>query len=153
MPIELSNTLKDTCGWSFASPGINNIFCNKVYTAGVLTVIIIILVMIIYPGKAGTPMWVIFKLGFYILLATVGVIFIHDSIVHNISEKKIEGGASDAFINALDGSENVAFAGDRMAIEHRSPITGGDGITGDNTCCIIGGDKKSNEEIFSMFGV
>ena len=154
MPLELSNALKDTCGWSFSSRGMNNLFCNKFYTSVILTIIIIVLIMVIYPCKKGTPVYITFKLGFYILLATLGIMFIHDSVVHRMYERERMGGQTNAFIEALGGENNVAFANDKVKVEYR-PV-GGDGIIGDNTCDIrVGGDTepKSNEEVFAMFGV
>ena len=56
--IELCALGGDTYKCSFASRGMNNLFCNKFYTAGILTAMIIILIMVIYPCKKGTPIYV-----------------------------------------------------------------------------------------------
>lgn len=158
MPFELANSLKNTCSWSFSSRGMNNLFCNKFYTSAILTIMIIILIMLIYPCKKGTPFWITFKLGFYILFFTLGIVFIHDSVMQNSFEKEIRGGETEAFINALGGDGNVAFAGDVVKVDPKVDNTrGGDGMTGDGACCYAGGNDSargtSNEEIFSMFGV
>ena len=160
MPLEISNILKDSCGWSFSSRGLNSLFCNKFYTALILTIIILILIMNIYPCKKGTPAWITFKLGFYVLMASLAILFIHDGIVYGIHEKSIEGGKTDSFIDGLGSDMNPAFASDATPIlpdlTHPNKHTGGDGMTGDNTCCIsVGGQSQpeENEELFARFGV
>ena len=158
MPFELSSALKSTCGWSFSSRGMNNLFCNKFYTSAILTIIIMVLVMLIYPCKKGTPAWITFKLGFYILIFTMGIMFVHDGVMYYHHEKDREKQESDDMIGGLDGHQNVAFNGSNIMVK---PSFGGDGMTGDGECC--GGGEHSgknikdrgmgNEEIFSMFGV
>lgn len=155
MPLEISNILKDSCGWSFSSRGLNSIFCNKFYTALILTIIILILIMNIYPCKKGTPAWITFKLGFYILMTSLAIIFIHDGILHGINEKDIAGGETDAFIDALGGDTNPAFANDNILAQ---PIfdTRINKISDSNADCSKAGNssyKGGNEELFSQFGV
>lgn len=151
MPIELSNSLKSTCGWNFASKGMNGLFVSRFYTTAILTIFIIILIMVLYPCKKNTSLWVLVKLSFYIFLVSLGVIFTHDCVVYHEYERNTEQTDSEKFINSLDISENVAFQGtvDNMPVNpiHQRHSNESD-ITPVN---VVGGDDT--QSIFAMYGV
>lgn len=150
MPFELSESLKNTCSFTFASRGMNGLFCSKFYTTLILTILILILITVIYPCKKGTPFWIVGKLGFYIFTATLAILFIHDGVVYSSYKKEIAGGANDEFVRTLGGEENVAFGGDAVTV---TPTFGGDMMSGEGECCGGYTDEGNSEEIFSMFGV
>jgi hypothetical protein len=150
MPIELSESLKNTCGVTFASRGMNGLFCSKFYTTLILTIMILILITVIYPCKKGTPFWIVGKLGFYIFAATLAILFLHDGVVYSSYKKEVAGGEGDEFVEALNGSDNVAFGGDNLPV---NPKFGGDMMAGEGECCNGGAEGGNSEEIFAMFGV
>jgi hypothetical protein len=157
MPLEISNLLNDTFGWSFSSRGLNSIFSNKFYTSLILTIIILIIIMNIYPCKKGTSSCITFKLGFYILVTSLSIIFIHDAIVHGIHEKNVVSGETDVFINALGGDTNPAFSKDitpvhpylnkKSTINDNSNSREKKNLEGKNSY------KEGHEELFSQYGV
>lgn len=111
MPFELANIIKNTFGCNFASKGVNSLFCSKFYTTALLTIMIIILIMLIYPCKKNTSAFILFKLGFYIFIVSIGILFIHDSVVYHIYKKESNNMESENFINSIHAGENVAFGG------------------------------------------
>ena len=145
MPFQLSEYLKNTCGLTFASRGLNVIFCNKFYTTIILTIIILMIITIIYPCKKGTPFWIVGKVGLYIFMATITILFIHDSVTHSTNAKTGGNDADDEFVEGLTGDNNVAFSGDNMHIKPNF-----DNITN-------GSDKhipiNDADAFFKMFGV
>jgi hypothetical protein len=150
MPIELSESLKNTCGVTFASRGMNGLFCSKFYTTLILTIIILILITVIYPCKKGTPFWIVGKLGFYIFAATLAILFLHDGVVYSSYKKEVAGGEGDEFVKLLTGGDNVAFGGDNLPV---NPKFGGDMMAGEGECCNGGAEAGNSEEVFAMFGV
>ena len=150
MPIELSESLKNTCGVTFASRGMNGLFCSKFYTTLILTIMILILITVIYPCKKGTPFWIVGKLGFYIFAATLAILFLNDGVVYSSYKKEVAGGEGDEFVEALNGGDNVAFGGDNLPV---NPKFGGDMMAGEGECCNGGAEGGNSEEIFAMFGV
>ena len=150
MPIELSESLKNTCGVTFASRGMNGLFCSKFYTTLILTIMILILITVIYPCKNGTPLWIVGKLGFYIFAATLAILFLHDGVVYSSYKKEVACGEGDEFVEALNGCDNVAFYGDKLPV---NPTFGGDMMAGEGECCNGGAEGGNSEEIFAMFGV
>jgi hypothetical protein len=152
MPLEISSLLKDSYGWSFSSRGLNSLFCNKFYTALILTIIILILIMNIYPCKIGTSACVTFKLGIYILITSLTILFIHDSVVCDIHEKSVTGGETDTFINALGSDTNPAFSKDVTVV---NPKLNNTFSTNENSDVRVVEDSLNvgNEALFSQFGV
>lgn len=153
MPFELSNSLKNTCGWSFASKGMNGLFGSKFYTTAILTSMIIVLIMILYPCQKNTPVWILGKLGFYIFVVTLGIIFVHDCVVYHNYEKETHDTETDEFIGGLDGRNNIAFSGDGdrvdISIDNVSNKNK-DNKPGENHSTVVGGDSDS---VFDMYGV
>jgi hypothetical protein len=149
MPFELSESFKNTCSITFASRGLNGIFCNKFYTSVILTIIILIIITIIYPCKKGTPFWIISKLGVYIFIATISIILIHDG-VSNVTNNKINDRyENDEFVNNLSGNNNLSFKNDNMLV---NPKVGGNFMPDDDD--MLGGNSANNsEELFTIFGV
>ena len=147
MPFELSNSFKKSCNWSFASNGMNKLFRNKIYTSLILTVIIIIILMIMYPCKENTPMWKLLKIGFYIFLTSIGVIFLHDCVLFNEYEKKSNNDMSESIISDLN-NPNVAFGGDSIKV---NPIINNNvNITETESNEQVGGNSS---DIFELYGV
>ena len=167
MPFELSNSLKNTCGWSFASKGMNGLFVSKFYTTAILTIMIIVLIMILYPCQKNTPVWLLGKLGFYIFIVTLSVIFVHDCVIYHTYEKELNEDETSQFIGGLDGGENIAFSGigDRVKIDigsKKNHDSNCDEVSGfgestekcddySNDVDVVGGD--STDSIFAMYGV
>lgn len=150
MPIELSDTLKNTFGMSFASRGLNNLFCSKIYTTIILTIIIIILIIIIYPCKKGTPFWVVGKLGLYIFISTLVVLFVHNGIVYESYKKEISGDEDDEFVNnVIDGKNNVAFNSENMTVKPKID----NGSSNSDVISVRGGNDVDNQTLFEMYGV
>ena len=148
MPFELSESLKNTCSMTFASRGVNAIFSNKIYTSAILTIMIIVLIMILYPGKKGTPFWIVGKLGVYIFLVSLAVIFIHNGVVYSAFENKKGNKEIDGFISNLGDDSNIAFKGDNIAVKPKTNIN----IDNKN---VKGGFNYAgeNDDFFASFGV
>ena len=146
MPFELSESLKNTYGFEFASRGLNGLFCNKFYTTVILTIIILIIITIIYPCKKGTPFWIVGKVGLYIFMATITILFIHDSVTNSMNAKIIGGNIDDNFLESLSGKDNITFNKDNIQINPNFDIISN-----------YGGDDKysagNSEALFKMFGV
>lgn len=149
MPFELLDTMKNTYGMTFASRGLNSIFCNKIYTTVILTIIIIILIIIIYPCKKGTPFWIVGKLGVYIFISVLVVLFIHNGVVYSSYKTESSQNDDDEFVKSFGGGDNIAFGGDNIKVmPGKINNTGGSSET-DSTGMV----GSVTESIFEMYGV
>jgi hypothetical protein len=149
MPFELGDSLKSTCNWTFQSKGMNSLFFSKFYTTAIITVMVIVLIMIIYPCKKNTPSWLLFKLGFYVFIMTLGIIVMHDGVVLTKLKEKIGGRENEDFINDMHDNKDIAFGDDLIAVSPIIQITGGS----DNDSAPPVAPSGSNEDLFQHFGV
>jgi len=148
MPIDITNSLKSTKGWSFASKGMNGLFASRINTTAVLTVMIIILIMLMYPCKQNTPMWILLKLGFYIFITSISIIFIHDCVLYNKNIKDKESKNSDSIVGGIN-TDNVVYDNDKVEILPKKISVSKD-TSPDTSSDITGGDT---EKLFEMYGV
>ncbi len=88
MPIDLLSTIKKTSQFAFSSPLLNNLLGSSLFTALVITTIIILLIMFIYPAKKDTPLTVVFKLFIYSFCASLLIVFLHDGVIKHMFEEK-----------------------------------------------------------------
>ena len=146
--IELQSFGEETCGWSFASRGMTNLFCNKFYTSGILTAMIVILIMVLYPCKKGTSVFIVFKLSFYIFICTYLIMFVHDGVLHKITEKERVGGETDAFIGGL-GDSDVVYGSNAMKVTPVITMGGDNEVTTDREHT----SGNTADEVFAMYGV
>ena len=148
MPIELSDSLKNTCGFNFVSRGMNRLFCSKFYTTLILTIIVLILITVIYPCQKGTPYWVVGKLGLYIFVGILVILFIHDGVLYSSIEKEVKGGLNDEFVRTIGGynDDNIVFAGDSIRVEPAMNSVVNNNGASENV-------DNNPEEIFAMYGV
>jgi len=143
MPIELCKVFKDTFEMTFASNGLNKIFYSKIYTTAFLTVVVLMIMILIYPCKKGTPMWILGKVGLYVFIASLVVIFIHDGVVQFKTKQTLGGNDSDNFIGGI-GNDNVMYESGMKP----SPITGRGGLSE-----YIDQSDQSNEDFLTELGV
>jgi hypothetical protein len=147
MPIELFNAIKTTGGWSFASKGMNNLFINKLYTSAILTIVVILLIMILYPCKKNTPVYMLGKLGFYIFITSLSIIFIHDCVVYNKNKSNDDISKNNEFVDTI-GDDDVVYRSDKVI-----PVIPAIDIENSKSeSNIIGGDIGT-DSVFDEFGV
>lgn len=80
MAIDLNDTVKSVSNWAFGSPLLNGILGSSVFIAILISIIMILLIMIFYPAKSGTPASVLFKMFVYMFFSTLLVVFLHDAV-------------------------------------------------------------------------
>ena len=154
MPFELAESFKNTCSMTFTSRGINSIFCSKIYTSAILTVMILVLIMVLYPGKSGTSILIIGKLGLYIFLVSMAVIFIHDGVVHSSYTNKKTDDDNKSFMNDLNEKNPIYKPDDLQVRPNTDGVYGGErgGVMGE-----LGGAKDGGgdevEAFLTSFGV
>jgi hypothetical protein len=162
MPFELINAIKSTSGFSFASKGMNNIFVNKFYTSAILTIMILILIMIIYPCKKNAPSYILGKLCFYIFVSTIGIMFIHDCVMYNNWEKTNDDKNDDETFNVLNGGSSIMDSAEIVQVKHGGGVKhGGEEMVGFGECSGIGGNSNNEKEsiggdsdaVFALYGV
>jgi hypothetical protein len=107
MPCDLGSTLKGACNWTFGSATLNGIFISPLWVSVLLTIIIMILILVIYPVKTETPFYLIFKTAFYIFITNLAIQVIHNGVIKYSYENKYEDQKTKDLINKVVGPSRV----------------------------------------------
>lgn len=108
MPIDLYSSLKGASQWAFGSPLLNNILSNSVFVAFVIALLMVLLIMFMYPAKAGTPFSVIAKLFVYMFFGTLLIVFLHDGIIKYMMEEEFTTKDNEYFMQNTTMQGRVA---------------------------------------------
>jgi hypothetical protein len=119
MPIDLYGSLKKTSQWAFGSPLLNNILSSNLFVALVISVIMILLIMIMYPAKSGTPFSIIAKMFIYMFFGTALIIFLHDSVLKYMIQ---EEGDADSDVNIMRNTTSEGRVADPAYASLYTPI-------------------------------
>ena len=98
MPIDLYSSIKKTSQWAFGSPALNSILGSCVFVAVVIALVMILLVMFMYPAKAGTSFSIVAKMFVYMLFGSMLIIFLHDGILRHTFEEEMHDQAENDIV-------------------------------------------------------
>jgi hypothetical protein len=88
MPVDLGSTIKKTSRFIFSSNLLNNILGSSLFLSILISIFMLLVVMINYPAKSGTPISVLCKLFIYMFFGSLAFIFLHDGIIKNFFEEE-----------------------------------------------------------------
>ncbi len=147
MPIDLHSLVTSVSNNVFGSPFLNNLFHNSIFVAFLISIIMVLLIMFMYPAKKGTSIGVVLRMFMYMLLGSAVVIFLHDGVVKYKIQKEQSAARDSAFtggFSKLGGSDPVYGSMYKPVM----PVTAG--ITNVNdTNADSDSDSDSDEEIDS----
>lgn len=103
MAVEFNSFLGGLTNSIYSVVGLNHIFSSVLYTSIVLSVLVVLLIIMLYPCKKGTPMWILFKLFLYVLMLIVVVFSIHNSFIKNDYKEKYLKSNVNNLINNIHG--------------------------------------------------
>lgn len=102
MTIEIGYFFNDVCGATSNSwAGI--VFSNILYTSILVSILILIIICFTYPIKKGTPMYITFKLMFYVFVVVLGVLAIYERITEARLENKYSSKMNNEIMQAIRG--------------------------------------------------
>ncbi len=103
MAIEIGSFFGGICNSFYFATGLNNIFISITYTSILLSGIIILIIMLIYPCKKNTPLWRLLKVFLYISTASVIILSIHSSFMKNKYKETYLNSNVDKFMDNIHG--------------------------------------------------
>ena len=108
MPIDLLSCTKKTSKWAFASPVINNILGNSIFVASIIALLMVVIIMIMYPAKSGTPFSIVIKMFVYMFFGSLLVVFLHDGVIKHMIEEQYETSKAMDFMESatMEGRQN-----------------------------------------------
>lgn len=115
MTIEIGHFLGDISNSTYSSSGLNSIFGSVLYTSILLSIILLLIICFIYPCKKNTPLWVTFKLMFYIFIGVISILYLHHGVMYHKYEKKVEDKSVKNLINGIN-NPSPAYEADRIKV-------------------------------------
>lgn len=107
MSIDLYESIDGMSKWAFGNNFLNKILGSSLAIAIVISFIMVLLIMFIYPAKQGTSFVVVLKLFVYMFFSSLLVIFLHDGILkYTIKEDVVEGGNNSFTSRIIGGSDS-----------------------------------------------
>jgi hypothetical protein len=117
MAIEFSSVFGTISNGIYSIPFMNTILSSVLYTSIILSILLIIVIMFIYPGKKNSSSWVLVKLFIYLTIANVVVLSAHHSIMNNKYKERDSNDDSVKFIdNISKRGGNVVYANDSVQV-------------------------------------
>ena len=107
MAIDIGSFFQSICNKTYSVTGLNAVFSSVINMAIILSIIIILLIMTIYPCKKGTPIYILGKLFLYVLLISVSLLSLHSSIIKNDYQQKYSDQTMGTFINKIGGKNEI----------------------------------------------
>ena len=114
MTIELLACTRQVNKYASDSIGLNKLLSSTGIFALILSGVMILIVMIFYPAKSGTGIYVLVKIFMYMCVSSIILVFLHDGILKDqfINASK-EADLSEMVANVTDKGSNsrIAFGG------------------------------------------
>lgn len=101
MPVDIIGCMKDMSSRAFGSPILNSILGSSIFVAILIAFVMIILIMVMYPAKKGTPFTVIAKMFLYMMFTSLLVVFLHDGVLKFMAEEERELQLSESFMRNI----------------------------------------------------
>jgi hypothetical protein len=117
MPIEINSLFEGAYRSVYSSTGLDNVFSNILYTSALLTVIVLVIILFVYPHKHASTR-LIFKVLLYIFAANVVVLALHSNFVKESYKNKYLNKNMSNFIDDIHayGGNNI-YADDKIRIQ------------------------------------
>lgn len=98
MPIDLCSSVNNISNYAFGSSILNSIFGSPVVLAIIISIIMVLLIMFLYPAKPGTSITIIIKMFIYMALSSFLIIFLHDGIIKYALEEEHQEKNNESFM-------------------------------------------------------
>lgn len=106
--IDLLSSFKKTSQFAFSSPIINGLLGSSLFLGAIIAVIMILIIMVLYPAKPGTPFSIVCKMFIYMFLSSVLLIFIHDGIIKYMHDEQNRDQDSESFMRGIEpGNKDI----------------------------------------------
>jgi hypothetical protein len=116
MPIDLCSSINKISHYAFGSSVLNGVLGSSIFVAVLITLVMTVLIMIMYPAKRGTKFTTVGKMGIYMFFITLLIVFLHDSVIRYISEDLAQSRSENDFIKGFSNSTKDVVYGNYESI-------------------------------------
>ncbi len=152
MPATLGSAINETCTWVFGTKFLGGFFRSTFWTAILITSILMLCVMYMYPPKKNTPIFCIFRVAFYVFVFTLLTLFIHDGVISMDYQSQSDNAGADDLVNKVTDStrNSLVSGGVNIRAKLSADDDGGDSDGGDSDG---DNDDSNGDALFDKFGV
>lgn len=112
MPCDLGSVIGGISTIAFESKFLNKTMGSVFWTALLISVVIIFVVMVMLPLKKQTTIFKIFRTLFYIFATTGLILILHDGVIRSTYENIYQKSSSDDMVKKITDNNRRAFGGD-----------------------------------------
>jgi len=120
MPIDICSSLNKISQYTFGSSFLYNTFGNTLSVSLIISIIMMLLVIILYPAHPNTSFITVLKLFMYMFLGSLVVVFLHNSVIKYYYEEKHNNAASLDIIRGINANNRDAVYGNYQSIQPSS---------------------------------
>ncbi len=114
----MGSFLSNICYSVYSTTGLHSVFSSILYTSIILSIIVLLILMFIYPCKKGTPSWILIKIFLYVLSINTIVFAIHNSIIkNNYKEKYLNNNVDTLMQNVYGGNKSPIYETEKLPVE------------------------------------
>jgi hypothetical protein len=105
MTFDIGESINEIADVILAAPIVNTIASNPIYTALVMTLVVVLLIMIIFRDVDSdeSMLTLLLRGGFWIFTALCGIIFLHNKV---LTQDNIKTESNDAMTDVFKGAYN-----------------------------------------------
>ena len=110
MTIEIGYFFNDICG-STSNSWFGKIFTNVIYVSILISVLILLILICLYPVKKGTPIYSMFRVVFYVFVVVILIQSVHHRIIEANIEEKFGSRMNKEILSAIKGGDITTLLG------------------------------------------
>jgi membrane protein YdbS with pleckstrin-like domain len=110
MPIDFNNTITSLSKKTFGSTFLSSLFGNTISISFMISLVVILIIMIMYPAKSGTKFTIFAKMMIYIYFSVLLITFLHDSVVKYKIKEDIERNIEEDSMNNMTTGDNIIYS-------------------------------------------
>jgi hypothetical protein len=129
MPIDLCNSIKGVGGYASSSSTLSGVFGSTIFTACLVTFVMILIVLVMYPAKRGTSFFVVGKMFVYMFMGNLLMLFLHGGVIKTSALAEYDRRVTSDFATSLS-EPNLTHGNDYRQVVPSAAVRGGLETTG-----------------------
>ena len=114
MPIDFNNTITSLSKKTFGNTFLSSLFGNTISVSFMISLVIILIIMIMYPAKSGTKFTIFAKMMIYIYFSVLLITFLHDSVVKYKIKQDLDNNIEEDGMNNITVGNDIIYSTEKI---------------------------------------
>jgi hypothetical protein len=93
MTIEINTLLNNVVNKVYGAPKSNAVLSSVLYTTLLMSVSVLLIILLIYPTKPNSPVWLLVKTFLYVFMSNAIILILHRNMLKHTYEEKYDKGS------------------------------------------------------------